>query len=670
MNQARTAELGVNIHPVSADADKEGAEIRQGLYRRIERDSNANQARLWALQRAVIAGRGVYRVNTKWDEDSDPQGPGAFDQEIVIELILHQESVYFDPASTKPDCSDGNWVIFAAWMDRDKFKREFPNAFKDGEEGNPDDDLTWDNLQMNSPGWVRADGDEKSFLVCEYWYREIEKETISFGGRERTRDIVSVKCAKMMASKVLSVEDWNGHFIPFIPVIGRQLIPFDGQRRYVGMVGPSRDGQRFYNYAASTFVERLALEPKAPYIMAEGQEEGHEAEWAQSNTRNLPYLRYKPVSLGDQQAPPPARSQIDQAGMSLAMQAMQEADRFIQATTSVYDPSLGRENPRDKSGKAILALQQQSDAGTSHFLASLGDVSMPYEALVVLDLMPAIYDRPGRITTIVQGDDDEAKHIMLNQPFVPGQNGGLPQEVMPQPGMPPPQEAKTYDLTKGKYGYAIDIGKSFQTRMQAGQEAYGQIISNAPEMLMVIGDLLFRNSDFPGATETADRMKKLIQQKNPSLLDQNDPGQQAQAELEAAKGQMQQMQQIMQQMDEALKTDKVKADADIEKTKITTAAQVELQRMKDATSIAVAEINARAKGAVSQMEAEHAELATGIEQSHEAEQADRDRAHEVAMAAMGHQNAQQAMAEGAAMEPAPGEAPEAPEPMEPSEPAE
>ena len=660
MNQARSARLGVNIHPVSEDADKEGAEIRQGLYRRIERDSNADQARLWALDRATKAGRGAYRVTTEYDEDSDTNGPGAFDQEIRIKRILHQESVYFDPAAVEADFSDANWVLVTAWLDEDQFEREFGEQFEDEE--SPSDEMEWANLLVSAPDWVRMDGEDKSWLVAEYWYKEHAYEVIKnpSGGPPRKKDTVSVKVAKICASKVLSVEDWNGHYLPFVAVVGRELIPFDSERRWVGMVGPAKDGQRFYNYAASTLVERLALEPKTPFIGAEGQFEGHEAAWQQINTRNFPYVEYVPKALGDQQAPPPARAQIDQSGMSLSMMAMQEADKFIQTTTSVYDPSLGRDNPRDKSGKAILALQQQSDAGTSHYLSSLADVSMPLEARIILDLMPAIYDRPGRITTILRGDDDEAEHVMLNAPFVKGQDG-FPQGVPPpMPGMPQapmPPEAKTFDFSKGKYGIAVDIGKSFQTRLQAGQEAMSQIVSNAPDMMFVMGDLLFRYSDSPGSTEIADRMKKVIAQKNPGLLDENDPGQQAQAELQAAKGQMQQMGQQMQEMQKALETDQVKAQADVEKVKIQTSAQIELQRMKDATSIAVAQIGAATKGVQFDTEA-HME---GVALAQVERQAAEDKAHEVAMAAMAHQNAGQASAEANALEPQ-GEAPAPPEP--------
>ena len=41
LNQERAAQLGVQIHPLSEDANLDTAEVIQGLYRKIERDSNA-----------------------------------------------------------------------------------------------------------------------------------------------------------------------------------------------------------------------------------------------------------------------------------------------------------------------------------------------------------------------------------------------------------------------------------------------------------------------------------------------------------------------------------------------------------------------------------------------------------------------------------------------------
>jgi hypothetical protein len=626
LNQARSARLGVNIHPVSEDADKEGAEIRQGLYRRIERDSNADQARLWALDRATKCGRGAYRINTKWDEDADPE---TFDQEIIIERILHQDAVYFDPSAQKPDFSDGEYAFVAVWMSPDKFKREFPDAKITDSLDNP---MEWESLVEQTPEWVKVDGEDKAILVAEYWYKKHDYQTIKSadGKNKRERDRITVKVAKMTGAEVLEEQDWNGHYIPLVPVLGRELQPFDAQRRWVGMIGPSKDGQKFYNYAASNLVERMSLEPKAPFIGAEGQFEGHEAEWQQANIRNFPYLQYKPTTIGDKQVAAPARAQIDQSGMSISMMAMQEADRFIQTTTSVYDPSLGRENPRDKSGKAIVALQQQSDAGTSHFLSSLADISMPLEARIVLDLMPAIYDRPGRITTILKGDDDSTDPIMINAPFVRDQQTGRPQPV--QPGMPQ-QGVKQYDLTRGGYAISVDIGKSFQTRLQQGADEMGQILASAPDLMPILGDLYFRFRDFPGATEIADRLKKLYEKAHPGEDEQEQNPEAVAAENQALKQQMQEMQQQLQAAAQAIETDQAKQQAIMAKAKLDAETRLEIARLDAENRIQIEMIKQQAEAA-----------GRSSDQQHEAARDQFEAAHETGLAlvnAAGKSNAEQ-----------------------------
>src|SRR3972149_2285011 len=588
INQARAARLGVTIRPGSEDADKDCAEVRQGLYRRIERDSNADQARLWALDRATKAGRGAYRVSTKWDEDSDPDGPGAFDQEIVIERILHQETVYFDPAATKADFSDGEYAFVVAWMPLSQFKREFPDAELSKIDGQ--DKLEWESLETEAPDWVRTEGDERAVQVAEYWYKKHDyKEITGPKGQKRKKDLVTVYVCKMTGTELLSEgdgEEWNGHYIPLVPVVGRELQPYDGKRIWYGMIHPAKGGQQIFNYRATNFVERMALEPKAPWLMAEGQDERYQDMYAQANRRNYPALYYKPTTVAGLLVPPPQRSQLQTEGISLAMQGMQEADRFIQTTTSVYDPSLGRESARDKSGKAIVALQQQSDAGTSHFLASLADVSMPLEARIVLDLMPAIYDRAGRVTTILRGDDDKSEFVMLgaryytdSQTSRPGQlqpgpqppqmgappmgaNGthppvmpmGGPQRPGGMPGGPQQQpKVKEYNLKKGAYSVSVSIGKSFQTRLQQGADEMGQILSAQPELVPLIGDLYFRFRDFPGATEIADRLAKVREKQFPGLGEGEDgqvPPEQLQAQLEAMK---QELQVKGQQLEQAAK---------------------------------------------------------------------------------------------------------------------
>jgi hypothetical protein len=590
-NQARSAKLGVNVHPISEDANEETAEVIQGLYRRIERDSNANTARIWALDRALKAGRGYYRVVTDYDEDSGE----TFDQEIRIERILYQDSVYLDPAAKRPDWSDGEWAFVFAWLPISTFKRQYPKA----QAASITSALEWEGIGHQAPEWVRGgyDGDA-AVLVAEYWYKVHETEEIGSGGQKRKRDRVTVYCAKITGAEVLEEPTlWNGRYIPIIPVLGVELQPFDERRRFNGMVTTAKDGQRLYNYAASSLVEGMALEPKAPFIGMEGQFEGHESQWQQANTRNFPYLEYKPVTVDGKPAPPPQRAQVDGTRMNLAVMALQESGRFIQQTTAVHEPSLGRLSQEQRSGRAILALQQQGDVSTGDFLANLAEVAMVYEARVVLDLMPNIYDRPGRITRIIRGDDDKSEPVALNAPFL-ARDGRV--QVAPQ-GAPPPQGAKTYDLAKGRYGISIDVGKSYQTRLQEGDEALTRIVEAKPELLIPLGDIWFKFRDHPGAKEISKRLAKMRELQFPGLGEGEDgqpSPEQVQMKAQAQEQQLKQLQQQLQQAMQALQTDQAKQQAAIAKAQMDADTKAKIAAADNETKLTISAADNETKLAI------------------------------------------------------------------------
>jgi hypothetical protein len=621
LNQARAAQLGVTIQPVSEKATSETAEVMQGIYRRIERDSNANQARLWALDRAIKCGRGAYRVNVKWDDDA----PDTFDQEITIERILHQDAVHFDPSAQKPDYSDGDWCFVAGVMSLEKFRREFPKAALT----KLDDKEFWDAVSV-LPEWVQGTGDNRGVVVAEYWYKEhrIEKFVAGPKGRqrERERDIVTVKCCKVTGTEILDEQDWDGKYIPIIPVVGRELQPFDHERRYVGMIEPAMDGQRLYNYAASTLVERMAMEPKTPFLGFVGQFATDDAKWKTINNRNHPYVEADLVTVDGKAAPIPQRAQLDQTGMSLAMMALQESDNFIQSTTSVYDPSLGRDNPRDKSGKAILALQQQGDAGTSHFLAGMADISMPYEAVVVLDLMPSKYDRAGRVTQIL-GEEDDTRAVMLNQPFVMDQGTKIP-----RPAQPNEEGAKLYNLREGRYAISVSIGKSFQTRLQEGGDMLGQILQSQPELMPLIGATFFQFQPWPGAKELSKILKKVRDKQFPHLADDEEGSpEQLQAKLEAMQAQLQEAQGALQQAIQQLETDAAKQQATLTKAKLDNEAKLAVAQIQQQEKTQADEL----KVVLERMEQRFEEIQKALDRAHEMQIHREEMAHEVAMAAAG-----------------------------------
>ena len=633
-NLARAAKLGVNVHPISEEADEETAEIIQGLYRRIERDSNATTARMWAFDRALKAGRGFYRVTTAYDEDADE----TFDQEIRIERILYQDAVYLDPAALQPDWSDGEWAFVTAWVPLPTFKRQYPGA----KVSTGDSAIAWEDSQRSAPDWVRGGfGKDSAVLIAEYWYKEHETVTVEIGEHKRQRDEVRVYVAKITGAEIVEEPTlWNGHYIPIIPVLGSELQPYDERRRFAGMITNAKDGQRLYNYAASSMVEGMALEPKAPFIGVEGQFEGHEAQWLQANTRNFPYLEYRPRDLNGTPAPPPQRAQVDGTRMNLAVMALREADGFIQSTTAVHEPSLGRLSKDERSGRAILALQQQADTSNGDYISNLAEVAMAYEARVVLDLMPAIYDRPGRITRIIRGDDQKSESVALNAPFVAEE--GRPR-VVPQGT----KGAKTYDLAAGRYGLDVDIGRSYRTRLQEGDEALTRIVEARPDMMEVFGDIWFQFRDHPGANEISKRLAKIREMKYPGLGEGEGgqmPPEQIQAQAQAMKQENEALKQHLQAAGQAIQTDQAKQQAQLMKAQMDGQAALAKAQMDQQTALAKVQMEIASKEAIAAAQEETKRLIAGLRAEIEgvkalvqtqdsAEERRESMAHEVAMAA-------------------------------------
>jgi len=647
INQQKASHLGVQIHPITEDASDATAEVLQDLYRDIETKSRAQLARDWAFERAVKCGRGAYRIDKVWaDEDTD--GPGLADQKIVINRILNQGAVYFDPMAQQPDFSDMQYAFVGGFMPFSQFQREFPDATMASY-----DDQEFSSLGDSFQKWIASDDEgERSVRVMEYWrvvttkrvkclYRD-ETGAERTGWKDETPegvDIVferevedrKVEWFKLNGLEILDQQDWDGQYIPIVPVIGREA-NIDGLRRWTGVITPAKDAARLFNYGVSSAVETAALAPRQPWLIAEGQEEGHEQEFLQSSTRNFPYLRYKPTTLNGQPVAPPQRIAAS-ADISSAIAIIHEARDYVHTSTFAFEPTLGQTSSQ-RSGKAVLALQQQSDMGNGGYLDNLTQISMTYEAKVILDLIPRVYDRPGRVVQI-RGKDDVTTQVMLNQPYVEHPQTGRPmplkpgtpmaalQPSMPQalppglpPGMPeappgammapPPKPmVKHYDLNKGRYAVTVNVGKSYQTRLQAGSDQLSQLMQAEPALVPVLSYYWAKFQDWPGHDEVAADLKKM----RPPQLQDTDQNQSLQALQQQLAQQAQILATVGQQLQQAqqqLQMDTVKQQAMLQKAQMDNEARleearlaaqkdIEVQRLRNEAQLAAVELQASLK---------------------------------------------------------------------------
>lgn len=633
INEARQARLAIEVKPKGNNASTAGADLRQGLIRSIEADSGAQVTRLWALERAVKCGRGYYRVLTEYANDGD------FDLDLRISRILNQGCVYLDPHATQPDWSDGEWAFITDDLSKDEYRRRYGDSPLLSMSA---DELT--SLTDRAPGWLEAD----SIRVAEYFYIEHESRELlyipSTGAKlfadewpdgtpippevkRRKVDQRTVRWCVINADTVLDEQEWLGRYIPIVPVTGKEYI-VDGDRCWKGMVSNAKDAQRSYNYMRSAQVEAVGLAPKAPWIMAEGQDEGYERMWDAANTRNFPRLLYKPTSFEGNQVPPPQRNVAEPAIQAISL-AVREAEADIKATTGRFDPSLGQVSG-ERSGRAIKELKQQGENSSSNYLENLASISMLHEARILLDLLPKVYDRQGRIVRLLGDRADDEKQVLLGQPMIPGPDGRplpapppvtgvmgrISQAMRGQAQMP---EAKTYDLQDGDdYTVQVSVGKSFATEREANLGLLETIIEatkgQAAPLLM---DLWAEQLGGPMGREMAKRFRDA----NPALKGDQQGGipPQVQQQMQMAQQQMAELQQKLQEAEQkvAAQTEKAKADLVI--------AQMEIQSKERIASMQVQADLAKTKATlgskegIALLEAEEARLSHMADTAHSAQ---------------------------------------------------
>lgn len=639
-NQFRASHLGVNIHPLSEDANQETAEVLQGLYRDIEQKSRANQARLWAFRRGLRAGRGAYEVTKEYDPDSPVPG----DQRLMIRRIFRQESVFEDPFAEQPDWSDGEWAIKIADLSPAQFKRRFKNAKLAKYSDDALDTLGAELTDAGYPNWITGTSKEsRRIRVAQHFYYEYTTETTEGQNWKGEPTSVETESRQAWFCYTNGIEELgepvqcDSQDIPLIPSIAEELIPFDEERRWLGMTYRAKDGARLTNYAASNAVKMAALEPLAPYTADPKQIEGYEAFWKRSNTTAFPYLPVHRVIDG-QVVEPPQRVQADMSRLGPSMQLLAMGKEFVQSATSTFDPALGKQPTAHRSGRAIVALQDQTQLGTSNFVDTFATVSMMYEACVVLSAIPKIYDRPGRVQQILD-PDGTSKYVMLNAPFVPHPQTGRPQplpydtsqeqQIADRQVADPNHPAKHYDLSKGRYGVSITIGKSYATKQQEGATEMGEILQAAPAMLPILGPLYFRYRGEPWAAEAS---KILLKERNHTMPWLSDEPQQG-PDPHALAAENAQLKQQLAQAADLIKTKGVEQQGKIAITHMQETAESERADKDREAKLAVAALGAKFETMQNAMQLLQDEIARIGSQQHEAQQGALDRAHDVGMAA-------------------------------------
>ena len=564
-NDIRQNRPGINIAPVGMRSSKESAEMYAGMIRAIERNSAAEIAYDTATISAIDIGFGYWRILTEWK-------PGTMDQDILIKRVRNPFTVLLDPDRQEPDGCDSKWGFVSEMVQREDFKEQWPDA----------DECSWNERATGETlkNWISRD----QLRVAEYFetkhsmkklvrlsnehvgyeddLADSVRQQIKSGAlsveEERDDELQSVMWYRLTAMDVLERREWLGRWIPIVEVIGDE-IDCEGKVDRFGVIRNAKGPQQMKNYFATAKTEYVALQPKSPWLGAEGSFDGHENEWKVSNVKSMPYMEYVPVLLENgQYAPKPDRQPPPQVPQGY-VEAEQSASQDMMRTTGIrFDASLS-ERVYDESGKALHELRGLNDIGSAHYADNLKR-SLRHCGRILVDLIPKIVTRQ-RMFAILNEDGSDS--LVRLDPHAPK----AVSKVNIAPDAPP---LKVFNPGLGEYEVSVVTGPSFATRRIEAQEQITKLAQSIPQAAMILAPLIAKYSDWPGANEAYKMLLAALPPGVQSADVQNLPPQ-AQAAMQSMQKQIQQLMVERQQMlkdltdqskDRALKAEDIRIKAD------------------------------------------------------------------------------------------------------------
>jgi hypothetical protein len=523
VNDARQNKPSIKVLPQDSQADPKTAEIYSGLIRNIESSSDADVAYDTALECAASGGFGFFRVNLAYSDDE------TFNQDIVFEAIPNPLNVLPDPDSQGADSSDWNICFVADMIPKEAFEAEWPDA---------------DPIDFETQNWPTSWREGDRVLVAEYWRREaVQKELILLSdGSTALRETYEAQMAQYVPDgfspsppypvgdsrmvtrhevvqylvtghAVLRETRWAGRQIPIVPVWGEE-VNLEGERHFRSLIRGAKDAQVLYNVNRTAAGEAVARAPVAPWLAEEGSivDPG---KWATANSENHAYLEFKAGKT------PPQRVGMPQSPVANLQEALTASDE-IKAIVGIYDAGIGARS-NETSGRAIMARQRESDTSTFHFIDNLSR-AIRCAGRIIIDLIPHVYT-PGRILRIL-GEDGTPQIV---------QSGTQEEMQAAQQAMLEQQQnmQAVYALGTGRYDLTVTVGPAFNTRREEAATQMIELIRAYPAAAPLLGDLLAKNLDWPGADEIEKRLQAAMQQmQEPQAPQQQGPDPAAMAKAE------------------------------------------------------------------------------------------------------------------------------------------
>jgi hypothetical protein len=618
------------ITPGDSQADIQIARIREGIIADSEYQSNSDYIYVEAATSNVMCGYGAWRVRTRYTEEN------PFIQEFYDELIDNPFTVVMDRHAKCPIYSDANhgWII--GKMPVEDFKKEYPGKRLPGDSLSQGEGLSYQN-------WY----DDETVTVAEYFVRKKEKRVMclmSDGSviaktdvpdavqpvtpatesvppelspeqplappnelpatpqtapvlptvvRERETEITTVKRYVITACDILSKngldgEDVPGSYIPIILLTGHR-VNVEGKTYISGLVRNAKDSAKNVNYWVSALAERIALEPKAPWVGTARQFEGYEEDYRAANVKNFPFLKYNPDQTESGQPLPQPQRQGPGAVPGALFTQLQSSMSMFEATIGMTGTDLGASGP-ERTGAAVTARQKPGDVRTFSYIDNLAR-GIAHGAKIKNEMIPELYDTPRDVR--LRGLDDTETYLPVNMTVKDAYNAimahperykGMNTTKLVAAGQRQGWDAKFNDITAGRYAVRVTVGPSYATQRQESSEYMLRLVSALPKQMGLGADLIVGNSGVVGADVLAERIKKTL----PPGIAKLTPGEEPPPPQPPPPQVMLQMEKAkLEQQKVALQTAKV----EVEKLRVAKEAQGEMSSLRQEILSVLAELH-------------------------------------------------------------------------------
>lgn len=625
INDIRQNKRAIKVSPEGNQATTETAQLRANLIRQIEYKSRAQMAYIGAVEDAIQGSYGFYRITSQYADDRSDL------RELRILPLPNPDLVTIDPDFVMPDGSDLEYAFIAEpWLVTD-----FQKKFKGAKVQSFSQDMV-----TGAPLWF-PDKNNKKILLAEYWYYdETPRKLVRFtpnadtagrgltrlnlravakaeylyedeiaerdlrGDTSPVRDVTtkSVKQCLTNGQEILSTTSWPGKYIPIVPVLGKILYLDQGsgvRRVLLSLIRLARDPQMYYNYLRTCEAEVFGQSPKTRYIGYKGQFRGVEQDWQKANYQPTPYLEVLPSLpdiAGGQVLPHPTAITYEPPIQAFEIGA-ESARRGIQAAVGSAALPTQAQKQNEKSGVALARIEHVTQKGSYHFIDHF-EQALTFGGLQLDDLLDKIYDTEREVA--IRKPDDTPAMIWINKrnPQKPG-------------GLENPLSIGTHDVT-------ISTGPSFDSEREKA-ESFADTLASNPAIFALIGDLVVKMKELgPIGDEIAARLTPPQFRKPPNMQDLPAEAQQAFAQMA---GELQQVQQLLQQAAQTIQTKKVELESKERIAAADRASREKIALVQGETQLSVTAMKADMDAALTLLQTQMEHIEAELGRTHDARQA-------------------------------------------------